>query len=56
MPPLPEPSEIPEAPPPLWFWVKEDLDVMKREMADLKKKVKGLEGRVSALEQMLRQK
>jgi hypothetical protein len=53
---MPEPSEIPDAPSPLWFWVKEDLEVLRRDLADLKKRLEGLEGRVSALEQLLSQK
>lgn len=55
MPPLPEPSDFPEVPSPLWFWVKEDLEALRKDMADLKKRLEGLEGRVAALEQMLRQ-
>ncbi len=55
MPPLPEPPEVPDAPSPLWFWVKEDIEALRREMAAFKKRLEGLEGRVSALEQMVRQ-
>ncbi len=54
-PDLPEPPDIPEAPSPLWFWVKEDIERLRREMADFKKRIEGLEGRMSALEQMLAQ-
>lgn len=50
-PEIPEPSSLP---PPssnaLWFWVKEDLEALRREISGLGKKLEALEGRVTALE------
>ncbi len=54
VPPMPEPSEIPEAPSAYWFMVKQDLEALKEHVSDLTKRLEGLEGKVSALEQVLR--
>lgn len=51
---MPEPSEIPEAPSAYWFMVKQDLEALKEHVSDLTKRLEGLEGKVSALEQVLR--
>ncbi|MFQ6127429.1 MAG: hypothetical protein ACE5QW_00770 [Thermoplasmata archaeon] len=57
---IPQPPErrrppiVGEPPSPLWADMKDELDSMKKAIADLRKRVEGLEGRVSVLEDAVR--
>lgn len=48
------PPTFGEPPSPLWADMKDELDSMKKAIADLRKTMEGLEGRVSALEETTR--
>ena len=45
-----KPPTFGEPPSPLWADMKDELDSVKKAIADLRKTMEGLEGRVSALE------
>ncbi|MFQ6106483.1 MAG: hypothetical protein ACE5QF_02690 [Thermoplasmata archaeon] len=57
IPEPPEPQKPPtlgEPPSPLWADMKDELDSMKKAIQDLRKRMEGLEGRVTALEESMR--
>lgn len=48
---FPEPAEIFDAPDPLWFSLKEQVEGLSKRIGELRDRIQSLEGRVAALEQ-----